>query len=144
MAVRRVSPEEALELIDKEGYVYVDVRSVPEFSAGHPAGAVNVPLLHTSAFGMSPNHEFVEVMEKAFPKNAKLVVGCRAGSRSLQAATILQSVGYSNVVEQRGGFEGSGGFFGRGEPGWRQKGFPVSQEAPPENTWDGLRTRTLS
>ena len=39
MAVNRVSPEEARDLMDKEGYAYLDVRSVPEFEAGHPTGA---------------------------------------------------------------------------------------------------------
>ena len=141
MPVRRVSPEQARDLVEKEGYVYVDVRSVPEFSAGHAEGAVNVPLLHAGSFGMSPNHEFMDVMDKAFPRDAKLVLGCRSGSRSLQAANILQSVGFTNVVDQRGGFEGSGGFFGHGEPGWRQKGLPVSRQAPPENTWDGVKAR---
>ena len=141
MPVRRVSPEEARELMEKEGYVYVDVRSVPEFSAGHPEGAINAPLLHAGVFGMSPNHEFVDVMQRAFTPDARLVIGCRAGGRSLQAATILQSVGFVNVIDQRGGYEGTGGFFGRGEPGWRQKGLPVSQQAPAENTWEGLKAR---
>ena len=45
MAVKRISPEEARDLMDKEGYVYLDVRSVPEFAAGHPTGAYNIPLL---------------------------------------------------------------------------------------------------
>ena len=31
MPVKRVSPDDALELMRKQGYVYVDVRSVPEF-----------------------------------------------------------------------------------------------------------------
>jgi rhodanese-related sulfurtransferase len=141
MSVRRVTAEEARDLVEKEGYVYVDVRSIPEFSAGHPKGAVNVPLLHAGGFGMAPNHEFMDVMEKAFPKDAKLVLGCRSGSRSLQAARILESVGYSNVVDLKSGFDGSGGFFGHGEPGWRQKGLPVSQQAPPQNTWEGMKAR---
>jgi rhodanese-related sulfurtransferase len=141
MSVRRVTAEEARDLVEKEGYVYVDVRSVPEFSTGHAAGAVNVPLLHAGSFGMSPNHQFMDVMQNAFAKDAKLVIGCRSGSRSLQAASILQSVGYTNVVDQKGGLDGSGGFFGHGEAGWRQKGLPVSRQAPPENTWDGMKAR---
>ena len=36
--IKRVSPAEAKTLMD-EGYVYLDVRSEPEFAAGHPAGA---------------------------------------------------------------------------------------------------------
>ncbi len=76
MAFRRISPEEAKQLIDEQGYAYVDVRSVQEFEAGHPEGACNVPLLEMGAMGMTPNPEFLSVMEKLFPKDSKLVVGC--------------------------------------------------------------------
>jgi len=54
MNVKRVSPEEALSLVEKEGYAYVDVRSVPEFESGHPEGAYNVPLAHLGPQGMKP------------------------------------------------------------------------------------------
>ena len=64
MTVKRVSPEEAKKLIDDEGYVYVDVRSLPEFEAGHPTGAYNVPLMHQGPAGMTPNPDFMAVMEK--------------------------------------------------------------------------------
>jgi rhodanese-related sulfurtransferase len=73
---RRVSPQEARELQENDGYVYVDVRSVPEFQAGHPMGAFNVPLMHMGPAGMAPNPEFLDVMQKAFPRDAKLLVGC--------------------------------------------------------------------
>ncbi|HEY3253455.1 MAG TPA: rhodanese-like domain-containing protein, partial [Polyangiaceae bacterium] len=43
--IKPVTPEEAAELLS-QGHVYVDVRSEPEFEAGHPAGALNVPLLN--------------------------------------------------------------------------------------------------
>ena len=33
MPVKRVSPEEARDLMEKEGYTYLDVRSIPEFEA---------------------------------------------------------------------------------------------------------------
>jgi rhodanese-related sulfurtransferase len=36
MPVKRVSAEEARRLMEEQGYVYVDVRSVPEFEAGAP------------------------------------------------------------------------------------------------------------
>ena len=39
MTVKRVSPQEADRLLREAGYVYVDVRSIPEFDAGHPTGA---------------------------------------------------------------------------------------------------------
>ena len=43
--LKRISPAEAQALV-AEGWVYLDVRSEPEFAAGHPVGAHNVPLQH--------------------------------------------------------------------------------------------------
>jgi rhodanese-related sulfurtransferase len=129
MPVKRVSPHEARELIEKQGYVYVDVRSVPEFEAGHPEGAYNVPLAHLSPQGMAPNTDFLTVMQKNFPKDAKIVVGCKSGGRSLQAATLLLSTGYTDVIDQRAGFMGSN------EPGWLPKGLPTATKASPNHTY---------
>jgi rhodanese-related sulfurtransferase len=66
--IRTVTPEEAAALL-AEGYVYVDVRSEPEFEAGHVPGALNVPLLHQGPGGMSANPEFLSVMQQAFGTN---------------------------------------------------------------------------
>ena len=47
MDIKSVSPQEACDLLTREeGYVYLDVRSTPEFSEGHPQGALNIPLHH--------------------------------------------------------------------------------------------------
>src|SRR5262245_16291244 len=107
MAVKRIAPEEARDLIDKDGYVYLDVRSVPEFAAGHPTGAYNVPLLDMGPGGMVDNPDFLKVVEKNFEKGAKLVVGCKAGGRSARAAALLERAGYTNVVDQRNGYDGT-------------------------------------
>jgi rhodanese-related sulfurtransferase len=141
MPIRRVSPEEAKALVDGESYVYVDVRSVPEFEAGHPEGAYNVPLAHLGPAGMAPNPDFLAVMQSNFPKDSKLVVGCRSGGRSLQAATLLQSAGYTNVVDQRAGFEGAPGPSG-GEPGWSRRNLPVSRQAPLDHSYEGLKGKS--
>ena len=123
--LKRVSPEEAKKLVD-EGYVYVDVRSVPEFEQEHPTGAKNVPLMNMGPGGMTPNAEFLSVMTKAFPKDSKLVVGCKAGGRSLRAAQILLQNGWSNVIDQRAGFDGARDPFGQmREPGWKPAGLPT-------------------
>lgn len=140
MPVKRVSPDEAHELVRQEGYVYVDVRSVPEFEAGHPEGAYNVPILQMGPMGMSPNPEFLEVMQGSFSKDAKLVLGCRSGGRSLQAAHVLAAAGFTDLVDQRAGFEGGmgpGGF----EAGWRPKGLPVSTHASPDRSYDALKKK---
>jgi rhodanese-related sulfurtransferase len=136
MPVKRVSADEAHELVDKQGYVYVDVRSVPEFEAGHPEGAYNVPLVHRGPHGMVPNTDFLAVMQKHFPPDAKIVVGCQSGGRSLQAAAVLLSSGYTNVIDQRAGFGGSV------EPGWAAKGLPTAEDAPVDHTYAGLSGKT--
>jgi rhodanese-related sulfurtransferase len=141
MSLKRVSPQEARELMQTEGYVYVDVRSIPEFDAGHPEGAYNVPLLHMGSHGMSPNPEFLDVMQRHFTKDAKLVLGCKAGGRSLQAAGLLASSGFTNVVDQRAGFEGAGGPGGVSEPGWRPAGLPVSTQAGAGRAYEALKAK---
>ena len=139
---RRISPQEARELIEREGYVHVDVRSIPEFQAGHPAGAYNVPLMHMGPAGMTRNPDFLSVMQQAFPKDAKLVVACKAGGRSAQAAAMLESAGYTNVVDQRAGFEGAHDpATGRVEPGWRPAGLPVSTQPAAGHDYESLKAR---
>ena len=101
MTVQRVSPHEADRLVRDEGYAYLDVRSVPEFEAGHPTDAYNVPIMHKTGAGMEPNHDFMEVVTAVFPKDTKLVLGCRSGNRSLRAAQQLLAAGYEYVVDQR-------------------------------------------
>jgi|SRR5215470_16110058 len=141
MALKRVSPAEARDLIEKEGYVYVDVRSLPEFDAGHPTGAYNVPFAHMGPAGMIPNPDFLAVMG-VFPKDAKLVLGCQGGARSARAAVLLQSAGYTNVVDQRAGFGGGlDPSTGRPEPGWKPAGLPVSTDAAPDRTYEALKAR---
>ena len=139
MRVTRVSPEEALALVEGEGYVYVDVRSVPEFESGHPKGAYNVPLAHLGPHGMSPNPDFLATMERNFPRESKLVLGCKTGGRSLQAASLLLSAGWQAVVDQRAGFHGALDPSGRPEPGWGPKGLPASRSADPGRSWSELK-----
>ena len=79
-----------------EGWTYLDVRSIPEFDQGHPVGAVNIPLLHFQGGRMVPNAAFQRVVEATFPKDTKLVVGCKSGGRSLQAAGLLEASGYTS------------------------------------------------
>ena len=130
MSVKRVSPEEANALVEQEGYAYVDVRSIPEFESGHPAGAYNIPVAHMTARGMQPNSSFLEEVAATFPKDAKLVLGCKTGGRSLRAAQALLNAGYENVVDQRAGMVGKRDAFGQlEEPGWQAAGLEVATEA---------------
>lgn len=131
MAVREITPQEAHELLEKEaGCVYIDVRTVREFLAGHPKGAVNIPVAFPDpAQGMVMNEEFVKVVESHFPKERKIIVGCQAGPRSDAAARLLQGAGYQDVSSMQGGFGGMRDPFGRViAPGWSGLGLPVSQD----------------
>lgn len=133
--MKRVSPQEAKDLMDSEGYVYVDVRSIPEFDSGHPEGSYNVPINHMGPAGMTANADFLAVMEKAFGKDAKIIVACKGGGRSLRAAGLLEQAGFTNVIDQRAGFDG------HAEPGWRPAGLPVATGAPADHTYEGLKSR---
>jgi rhodanese-related sulfurtransferase len=140
---RRVLPEEAEKLI-AEGYTYVDVRSVPEFEQGHVPGALNVPLLHSAAGGMQENPDFMSVMEGAFDKSEKLLLGCRSGNRSLRAAKMLSIAGFENLTELLTGWEGSRDAFGRPQPGWSKKGLPVETGNPEGQSYDSVRQRAAA
>jgi len=126
MSLKRISPTEARVLVTEEGYAFLDVRSIPEFGAGHPTGAYNVPLMHQTRFGMQPNRHFMAEVQATFPKDTKLVLGCKAGGRSMRAAMALVEAGYTQIVDQRAGFSGA-----NGEAGWSAAGLPVSSSAEP-------------
>ena len=129
--IPRHSPKDAHALITEQGYTHVDVRSEQEYAAGHPAGAINVPLMFAGPGGMSPNPDFLRMMTALFPKDTKLVLGCRSGARSLRAAEMLSGAGFSAVVDQRAGFEGPKDPAGRPiEPGWAACGLPVEAATP--------------
>jgi len=129
MSFSEYSPRQAHELLQgNEGYVYVDVRSIPEYEQGHPAGAYNVPILHRQPTGMAPNPDFLRVMEKVFPPQTKLLLGCQSCQRSARAAEALVAAGYTCVANVRNGFGGARDAFGQvAEQGWRDLGLPVEQ-----------------
>jgi len=142
--MKEVSPQKAHDLMqaDQE-YIYLDVRSVPEFDAGHPAKAINIPLLHfTPGAGMSPNLDFAAVVEANIPKDAKLLVGCKTGGRSAQACAILDQMGYSNAANVRGGYAGAMDQTGRiVEPGWSMLNLPVSTDLDEESSYESLAAK---
>lgn len=141
--IRRVSPAEAKRLVDEEGYVYVDVRSVPEFEAEHPQGAWNVPLMHAGPSGMEPNPDFHAVMSATFPSDAKIVLGCKGGNRSLRALQMLAQKGFTNLVDQRAGFDAARDPFGGvKEQGWKGAGLPTSTGPGGDRSWETLAKAT--
>lgn len=135
-----VTNAEAHQLLQSEqGYVYVDVRSVPEFSNGHPAGAVNVPVFHKEAMGMVPNPDFLTVMEAHYEHDTKLLIGCQSGRRSLQAAEALVASGFTDVTNVKGGYGGVKDATGQSvEAGWFEQGLPTDYGEPDERSYAAL------
>lgn len=135
----RISPKQALDAMHS-GSVYVDVRTPEEFGEGHPEGAYNVPVALEAGGTMAPNDDFLAAMKAHFPMEAKIVVGCRSGGRSLHAARLLCAAGYSNVVDQRAGWDGARDPFGQVvEPGWSRAGLPTGTGHPAGRGWQDLK-----
>jgi rhodanese-related sulfurtransferase len=144
MSFENISVREAHEKQGR-GYTYVDVRSVPEFEQGHPAGAVNVPLLHRDVRTgqMMANREFLDIMRANFSSDAKLLIGCQVGGRSAQAAESLVLAGFNDVANVLGGFGGArdpmtGAV--RAE-GWTQAALPVETGGGAGRSYEDLRAK---
>ena len=122
------------------GATYLDVRSIPEFQQGHPAGAFNVPLLHLDprTGQMRPNPEFLAVVKANFPAATPMVVGCKMGGRSQQACELLSSAGFQDVANVLGGW---GGAPQLGHIGWMQAGLPVETAADEAHEYDALHKK---
>lgn len=127
--VRQMTPGEAAAILESDPTaIYLDVRSEPEFQAGHPSGAYNVPLLHLDEASGRPeaNADFQGVVVSAFEKTRRIVVGCQSGGRSQRAAEILLSLGFRDVSNMQGGFGGARDRTGQvSMAGWQESGFPV-------------------
>jgi rhodanese-related sulfurtransferase len=143
-AMKEVSPQEASDLMNGDPeYVYLDVRSVPEFEAGHAKGAINIPLMHLSSAGMTPNPEFGAVVEAALEKDAKLLIGCKTGVRSARACDLMNQMGFTNVANVRGGYVGAMDNTGRiVEPGWSMLNLPTCTECSDDARYEAISAKS--
>ena len=142
MSLKHVDVKTAHKLQSDDDHTYVDVRSIPEFENGHPAGAHNVPLLNLDrqTGQMRPNPEFLAVMQANYPPDSKLLIGCQMGGRSAQAGEILVAEGYQNVANVLGGFGGSQDrMTGQITEGWVDAALPVERDAPSANVYKTLQ-----
>jgi rhodanese-related sulfurtransferase len=134
-----ISPAEAfLDTVVKRGKwsrpslkpVIIDVRSTPEYKAGHPEHAYNVPspfiyqycdeqgrrpdgacIKSVNPGGddkiPQPGPDFVSYVESIIPdKETPIYTMCRTGVRSVGAAELLKNAGYKNVRNIWEGFVG--------------------------------------
>ena len=84
-AYQKISAEEAYEMMVSQEVVVVDVRTREEYDGGHIENAVLVP-------NESIGSEMPETL-------ARLLVYCRSGRRSKDAAEKLLKLGYQSVYD---------------------------------------------
>jgi rhodanese-related sulfurtransferase len=145
MAIKEITPQQAHDLLTANpDVVYIDVRTEREFTNGHPAGAVNIPVAFPDpARGMMMNSDFVEVVEAHFGRDKTILVGCQAGPRSNAAAGLLQQAGFQDVANVIGGFGGMRDQMGNViAPGWAASGLPVSQDNGDGVSYASLAAKT--
>jgi rhodanese-related sulfurtransferase len=88
----KITAEEGKKMLDAGGVTLVDVRTAEEFAAGHIEGAINVA-----------NESIGTEMPEALPdKDATILVYCRSGRRSADAAAKLTAIGYTHVYDMGG------------------------------------------
>ena len=86
----QISQDQAKEMMEKEdGHIIVDVRRVDEFETGHIPGAICIP---NESIGTEQPEDLPDL-------NQVILVYCRSGNRSKQAAQKLFDMGYTNVYE---------------------------------------------
>lgn len=136
-----VSPQEAHELMQREGYVYVDVRSPEEYGASHPQGAVNIPYFFFTPEGRKPNPDFLDAFRRVMPPGSKFIVGCAGGNRSAMALELLEREGWGGeLLECKAGFAGRKDEQGRVvETGWSAAGLPCEEGQSEGRSWDALK-----
>ncbi len=103
----KVSTAEAVQLINRERAVLIDVSEPAEYAACHAAGSKSVPLGKLETSNDLPKN-------KALP----LVVVCPSGARAGRAAPILKKLGFENARVLAGGLEA-----------WRAANLPIEKSA---------------
>lgn len=105
-AMAGLDPAGAVQLINREKGVVIDVCEPAEFAAGHVGGARNIPLgeLESKLAGAVKN--------KALP----LILVCQSGARSGRAVAIAKKLGYEQAQSLGGGLAS-----------WRAANLPVEK-----------------
>jgi rhodanese-related sulfurtransferase len=99
-----VSPQELVNLVNRDGAVVVDVRDPKEFASGHIVAAVNIP--QSALVG--------RMNEIAKFKDKPIAIVCKMGQHSGAAGTVLRKAGFQHVMRLSGGMME-----------WRNQNLPV-------------------
>ena len=105
--IREVSAVEAHPAVDKAYSQFIDVRTPEEYTSGHAARAINIPLDDLTA-----NIGRLE-------RNEPVYLICETGNRSKKAAGVLKEAGFNNVISVAGGTQA-----------WRGAGLPIETKPP--------------
>ena len=105
-ATAGLTPAAAVQLINREKAVVVDVCETNEFAAGHVTGSKNIPLgeLEAKLAGAVKN------------KTLPLILVCQSGARSGRAVAIAKKLGYEQAQSLGGGLAA-----------WRAASLPVEK-----------------
>jgi len=101
-----LSPAQAVQLINREKAVVIDVCEAEEFAAGHVGGAKNVPL------GQLEERLPSLVKNKSLP----VVLVCASGARANRAVAVAKKLGYEKAEALAGGLKA-----------WRDASMPVEK-----------------
>lgn len=101
-----IGTAQAIQMVNQQQAVWVDVRLPEQYQAGHIAQARSVPAAE------------IEKKAAALPKNKPLVVVCEAGRDSGKAVAKLKAQGFAEVVALQGGMKA-----------WADAGLPVTQKS---------------
>lgn len=90
MSYQKITQQDAKHIMEQEeDIVILDVRTEEEYEEGHIPKAV---LLSNETIGTEQPEELPDL-------NQKILVYCRSGNRSKQAASKLAQIGYTDVLE---------------------------------------------
>lgn len=99
-----VNVQTVASVMDRDDVVLIDVREQVEYDAGHIPGVTLIPL-----------GEVASRMSE-IPTDKTVIITCRSGNRSGQAADFLRANGFTNVHNMSGGILD-----------WERAGFPVEK-----------------
>ena len=101
-----LTPGDAVQLINRERAVVVDVSESDEFAAGHIVGARNIPVADFQ-------QRLPEVVKN---KTVPLILVCASGGRAQRCAATAKSLGYDKAVVLAGGLRA-----------WKDANLPVEK-----------------
>jgi len=138
VTVKSLTPVQAWEMVNEnQRAVIIDVRSSMEYLfVGHATGSVHVPWIDAPAFTVNP--DFITEVRKVMlggigmeehGDDAPVLLICRSGKRSLEAANVLIENDFTEVYNVEEGFEGEldEHHHRSSVGGWRYHGLPWEQ-----------------